>query len=277
MNERAFFRHIAEAALAEGRPLPRELAAGCRALRREPAFVGAAIAHASDGRLPRALWSLRVPHVVASAALLRPEATMAVSRRLRELPGMPDILLPLAVPLAYFAALASFQRIVLDVIVWKVAPPLGLAETSFTRLGSAFAVAVLLLGASFVLVLVGSVAGIGPRALLFRRLRASRLFASAAALVRSGLPASTAIERLSDACRVPDRDVSWFLGGTDVGADSLDALADWLAAEEVRRANRLAAASKTLIAILLASFAVAVAATVYRGIQHVSLSPPGLT
>ena len=101
-------------------------------------------------------------------------------------------------------------------------------------------------------------------------MRAARLFAAAAVVVRHGTPAPEAIARLAGPARVAEVDAAALLGGGTLDAAALDTLSAWLAGEGTRRSRRIATRMKTLGAGALVLTGVVMVGAVYRSLGTVA-------
>lgn len=271
MNEHRYFAHLAESALAAGNPLAAELAEACRAIRHQPRRVNEAIAHAKDGDVGLAMERLRLDRIVSAVALVRPAATAETSARLRDLPSPYELVSPVLFPAVYLVGLLALQISISLFLVLSVLPRMPNPEGPRLAVGAvaAFLGLVLLAGSVFLLLMqIRTAATGGIPALLLRHVRAARLFAAAAVIVRHGTPAPEAIARLAGPARVAEVDAAALLGSGTLDAASLETLSAWLAGEGTRRSRRMAARCKTIGAGILVLTGVVMVGAVYRSIGN---------
>lgn len=273
MNERRYFAHLAEDAIAAGRPLADELREAQKSVRFRPKRVDEAVAHAKDGDLGLAMERLRFDPLVAAVAHVRPAATVEVSRRLRDLPSPWEVITPVLFPALYLLGLLLMQLAVALTVVFKILP--SLPDPDGPRVVVSLVAAILgfalLAGAIWLFVMqVRTSSTGGLTAHLLRHLRAARLFAAAAGAVRHGADPKAAIERLAGPARVNESDLAELLGTGTLDAPALETLAAWLAGEGTRRSRWLSVRLRTAGAAGLVLTGVTMVGSLYYAIGAVA-------
>lgn len=273
MNERRYFAHLAEAAIAAGRPLGDELRDAETRLRFRPKRVDEALAHAKDGDLGLAMERLRLDPLVAAVAHLQPSATVEVSRRLRDLPSPWEVAAPVLFPALYLLALVILQLAGALAIVFRILP--SLPDPGLARVVVSIAAAILglsLLGSAVALLTmqIRTAATGGLRSHLLRHVRAARLFTAVSSAVRHGAAPNAAIDRLAGPARVNEPEISALLGTGALDAAALDTLAQWLAGEGIRRSRQLSVRLRTAGAAALVFTGVLMVGSLYLAISSVA-------
>ena len=230
---------------------------------------------ARDGHLPLALTLLRIDPLVAACQHIDPHAARAVGERLRRVPGMWPLLSTVATPAVYIGAVLVIELIVSTLLSQKVVPVLEMDLGSQIVTGRAYlaggAVAAVVLLLWAIALLAFQIRFDGKAFLrLFDGVRAARLFASAEALDRLGIPPSRSIPLLLDAARVPADRLETLAGpGTPDGATCAEL--SRLFSERSRRSAQLtASAVKIGGGVLTALIAFSQVATIYLALSRLS-------